>query len=790
MVLRQLAGTFLYFEGKARNSVENGNRSLTQYCKFLANSCSLNKLTTISDLTTEDLYEYLTYLKRTSPTYHKNGKTQNPWFEKWKFFGRILSQNLDISLFPYCQTPDKNKTDGHTPYAMGMFLDVLRREIDEMRKKIVTLPDGNKITRWQLAAEKGRILTIDWFKQMKPGRSSSYTKQQLDEFEGVILNDLRARESYREIARNYNVPELTVHAWRKKYELGLWLDKPLQRNMSSEDFEVLKKELGGLPIVADALSANKIGLATKAYRNLRLSWRKNGRPKERFNADEEIDITIEDIIATIHYYLPVWPLGGAICSKKRPHRVYQSANGIFLRSFERRSEALAFAKEHDAVTVFDFNSLADSRANPGELVMQHLKTANGGSSASALSIKIGKLIPGGLRRLVQGYLPTSYEWGVVLLYWLCMSGWNLEAVRSIKYRDLLKQLKGDGPYDLLSKDHTMIVSQTKVEDDILPMVEGIKTRGQPEDKPKFYTHISDRTEKYGLFRVLEDYCELTALIRQHLDEGDKDYVFVGVSATHSTTVLSEQCYAKTRSFERQFKIFLDKNPIYEDEKHIKRISITGSRRIRVTCFTTLKSLGIPITTLAFIGGHEVVETTLIHYSSGKNTIAINREQSRVLLNVIAAKAFQGTLKRYTQREQNQGKKTIQIFTHRNTDIMLCADRYNPTWADNEKFLPRQASGKTTAACEQFEQCLFCKQCVITKNTLPYLVRWFHDLREWRRKQGGGDFPNFMFRRYQAIQEIFELCENNDGDYWQQALRRAEDIAMGNSFCAPPLWRSL
>jgi hypothetical protein len=155
---------------------------------------------------------------------------------------------------------------------------------------------------------------------------------------------------------------------------------------------------------------------------------------------------------------------------------------------------------------------------------------------------------------------------------------------------------------------------------------------------------------------------------------------------------------------------------------------------------------------------------------------------------VAEKAFNGKLTRYEQAKKAQAVNQVRVFTHKENPIMLCSDPYRPTWPGNEDYVTRRSDGLAAPACDYFEMCLLCEKVEITEETLPYLARWLSDIREWRRTQGGGNFPFFMHQRYQAINEVFELCETDE--YWRRKLEDAEEIAASEDFDAPPIWRSI
>lgn len=794
--LREIAAAFMTADDLVFTSLQASNRELNFFCQFLVDGGYGEDLLSLKDLTTEVLHKYLEYLKqKRPPKHHSDGKTTHPWHGKWKNFRARMMPLLCQEKFPWCDNPDPNVVDGHTPYAMGMMLDALRAEIDHIRAKLEMGPNGSMICRWRAAADRGQVLDLAWFDRMIPGSTSRFTEQQLNELETLIFEPQAGRKTDTELARKYNVQRVAIRSWRKQLEKGE-IDKhsPLAK-LAQEDLEMVKAELLAPKAPSYKDIANRFKMTVPAFATLKSRWvkagRKSGRPKPKFSEDD-IDLTLDDVISTISHYLPNWPmignLGSSNSDRNRLHRVYQAECGILLDTFQTRREAEVRAKELGGIVVSSFNPISDKRRNPAEILLAYRQEGQGLKPRTHLGRKLLGLLPNGFEGLVDEYLPTTYDWTVVLLYWLCLTGWNLEAIRSVSVFDLASQIKGQGSHNILSKAHAIfsVVIADEEADDIQPIIAGEKNRGQPQGQPKRYTHISDRNEKYGLFRVLKDFYTLTQPFRDYLEGEDINCILFGFGKANSAiTLLKRDLFECNGSFRPHITSFLRKNAIYEDEDHIQRIEKTGPMDLRATYITTLQRLGVPIGTMAFLAGHESVDTTLVHYGSGQHSVAIKRARCRKYLNSIARKAFSGKLMRYDQIQKAHGSKEILVFSHLENDIIACEDRYNPTWGGNEEYLPRTNAGKTQKACEYFRKCLLCEQSIVTEDSLPHLVRWRSELREWRGEKGAPAFAKFMQELYEAIEEIFELCEA-EGPYWQEKLMEAMERAFEDDFFSPPI----
>jgi hypothetical protein len=610
-LLKELGAVFKTSNGCSRPVVDGAEKAICEFCLFLTQITAGKSLLSLNELSPILFKNYIDHLMRKFPTKHTNGKTTHPWWRKWGNLRARLANTIAKEMFPYIAKQSSNKTEGHTPYAMGMILEALRREIDRIRGKLYFANDGTVDLKWFVLAKRGRVLNRDQLKAFVPINTSSLTSEQIDLLGRAIFE-----------------PD-----WRS-------------HNQLAKDFN---------------LSASRLYVIKRWWRS---RGRLKGRPKEKVTCD----LTIEDVIATLDYYLPDWPVTGSMHLKGTNYRVYRSSAGILQGVYKEEQEAIAVADEIGGVIVTTNRGKIkiNDGFNPAELLLIYFRQSEGKNGTSnALSQKLKKILPNGIRSLLAEYFPTTYDWTIILLYWLVMTGWNCEAIRSVNRLEVLRQICKGGSNELLSKEHVTfkVVIDDINEDDVAELV-GEKVRGQPEGRPKIYTHISDRCEPYGLFRVVEDYYRLTAPFIKYLAGEDVNRLLFGFSQANQTTftILARHLHLELGTLRQKLAEFFKRNIIFEDSDQTQRITQSTPRELRVTYFTALRSLNVPITMLAFLAGHESIDTHLVHYSSGQHGTRILREKSRKLLNVVADKAFFGTLTRYTQTPKKGRSRTVRAFT--------------------------------------------------------------------------------------------------------------------------------
>lgn len=480
-------------------------------------------------------------------------------------------------------------------------------------------------------------------------------------------------------------------------------------------------------------------------------------------------ITHADVIKTINHYLPDWPIVGRY--SQSGYRLYDQKNRLIeIHAKIQDAEAAVAAK---SLIIKHGHFPGAYVNNPGEWMLYQV--ANGKSY-----YKVGRYLNGlfsSTASLVDYYYPTSYDLTCVLMYWACLTGWNLETIRSVCVDDFNFDLSRNTCMDLLSIDHTII--------------QGKKQRGQADGRPKTYTHVSDKNNIYGLYLVLADYYELTKPIRRHLPSQDQQCLMIAYAKTLNKfatfgphTNRGKQCPISVQN--DQLRKFFLKHEIYENDDKKNRVFDTTSQKLRSTYESVLEQNDVPLYVRRYFLGHQSAETTT-KYGSERTSYGIRKEKLRRQLDMLsndwqASKMFQGaTIPSSSRKKTNKAptNNILQLFTgSEDKPVTICIDRYSPRWLGHEH------SVKTGQPCNSFEQCLFCSNCRISNETLPYLYRWLEDLSSWRMEVGGADYDIQMSRYYSAINEALDQWEQEQG---ADELIAAETVALSTDFLSPPLW---
>lgn len=775
-LLREFGGIFASNEGWGLSKVSHSSNAIKHFCQYQSEIDLNKRINSIQDLTISSIYDFVIYLQRIHPSKNHKSKTSHPWHSLYKDFLTAIRPFIRSESIPYIPVPDQSVIESHSPYAMNLLLKALRQETDRIR---------GKIGKWKQSVKRGKIIDIGPYVGIKSGRQIKFTESQLDELEEFFFGNSYGL-SNNNLMLKYRIAHKNIDIYRQKVRNNEELPLTVTNRFTEEELDELKNGLFLPERPSYSSLAERMSSTRQIITGIKYRWIKDGRPLGRDSFD--IDFSIDDIVATIDHYLPDFPVVGHFDTAK-PYRVYKSERGVLhcVCSTLKETEKISCnIKGHHISDRKD--SRFNKRMNPAEMLIAYRKTSTNNSHISKL---LDKLLPNGVQTLLDKYFATTYDWMVLYLYWLCLTGWNREAILSVNVLQLKRLLKNNGRLDVLSNEHTTLetIIDTSLKQGVPLMITGKKNRSQPKNKPMIFTYTSDRNDKYNLIKTLGEFYELSKPLRKYLPLDKANNIFIGASITNKELTSFGVQNAETFNI-YQIHEFFKKHEVFEDPEHTIRIKSTDSRKLRATYFSTLQYMGVPITSLQFLGRHKHKDTTVSHYASNKIATVIKHEKARKMLEEVEKEIFQGTLKKYTNTSSKKHEpNTMQVFTHLQQDISVCLKPFEPTWDGNEHYIPRNKNGRTTKSCDHFHMCLLCKQCVITESTLPFLVKWDSDIREWKKKAGFTDFPVFMEKRFQAISEIFELCDAS-GEYWKKALQYAEVRALENDFNAPPIWRSI
>lgn len=396
--------------------------------------------------------------------------------------------------------------------------------------------------------------------------------------------------------------------------------------------------------------------------------------------------------------------------------------------------------------------------------------------------------------MVEYYFPTTYDAACVLMHIGIATGWNKEVVKSVGSDQLNLRFKANRLLKGVSKNHAVI--------------QGFKFRSQPKDKPKPYTHLSDLTDNYGLFNVLRDYYELTKTFRFGDDPAKEGKcIFLafancsskGAIVSFGPGMLSSSFAklgegvtvkrkGKTQYVSSEAQNFFSNHDIYDDgdkENPQVKIETTSWASMRTSYETVLEDMGLPLYVRQMLLGHESIDTSMFPYGSDVHATKVQMGKLAKLIHDVhgdfsGARYFQGALlssKNDPRRRKKEKVVSIGYTDWHDNVFMLCENPRHPSWPGNELYI------KSGENCTYVAKCLFCKQCLLGAESLPYLAQWDMDIEEYFEEEGDWDSDLKWLELRQAIREFFEIWERANGT---EAIELARAKAERSDFERIPL----
>lgn len=351
---------------------------------------------------------------------------------------------------------------------------------------------------------------------------------------------------------------------------------------------------------------------------------------------------------------------------------------------------------------------------------------------------------------------------VFSLFLLCriQTGWNTETLLSISLTD----------------------NDAIVDDPLDPnkyaLIYGKKNRPTPKEVPP---HRSNKQDRYGVYAVLLFLKEHGEKLRE-LSGSSSPWLFL--RDIHMWETLGYVGCLKNEnrdgkiSFHRLVRTFFRRHAIYDDAG--RRVAHININRIRTTYASarTVQWEG-NVKRVQFDMGHENIDTTINHYNSDAKSKKLKDKkifslQNKILTNI---RAFAGSIVRsYSMDELRRSleanrtiklKKTAEdlgddfhlndiiyiISDEAQTFIAACRNSYKPTWSGHEKYI------RAGEKCFFFNGCATCKQVIIFKEALPYVIRRIEDLESLKSEIPLQDWALSFSDEYAGWVEVIENWGN-------------------------------
>lgn len=361
-----------------------------------------------------------------------------------------------------------------------------------------------------------------------------------------------------------------------------------------------------------------------------------------------------------------------------------------------------------------------------------------------------------LSKFLHEYYPSALDMAVIIIFLMLQTGWNKEVVLAINSENFESKLSG-----IFVEDEITIISE--------------KNRSQganlPYYSPKLFKATSNKKNKYSAYNLIKIAKALSAPFSNFkvdlVCSGD-DLIELSTLFTclRSPSVWNQfgRFYSLSHDslFKAGVKEFLKIYPIHANGYRLTKVEeLTPALR---TTWVLMQQKDKPLSLIALLQGHDSVTTTDIFYDS--SGIAMKKRRARLrseldnVAHLLRTRKFSGLVGKMASVEQLNNGLTIFFFPGHEKGIWGCRNRFLPDWPG---FQQRVALGQK---CTPSVNCLFCSQCYVFEDSLPYLIDRHYQIESQLVSSNESDFSSSL----NAEHEVIEWLISNWGD--DRALQKA------------------
>lgn len=367
--------------------------------------------------------------------------------------------------------------------------------------------------------------------------------------------------------------------------------------------------------------------------------------------------------------------------------------------------------------------------------------------------------------VLGAYYPTMVDMSCIILFAMLQSNWNKESVLCV-----------DG--DNMEHPLTGAASESQV------IVQSEKNRSQGLDKPyyapKDVIASSNRNDKYSVYNLLK----LAEKLSQPLVGYEFDVrPFGQEKVPYNDLFLCLRYYGSwpskggrhtaannLKAFTRGVKDFLTLYPVYEKGARLKSAKDI-TKRLRPTWSLYQrkeKSTGLGL--LAMQMHHSDQNTTDVSYDSSGAAVQERYErlasEQEAILELLRKREFTGLLGLKQAPAIDVPMKVFHIPGHE-LPLWSCSNQRRPTWIGARNHV------KEGDRCYSIRNCLFCEQCMIHEESLPYLMQRRIHVTELIDDQleTDSDYSNSLETESSIISSILEEWNDDDAIKWAARYER-------------------
>lgn len=373
--------------------------------------------------------------------------------------------------------------------------------------------------------------------------------------------------------------------------------------------------------------------------------------------------------------------------------------------------------------------------------------------------------------LLALYFPTMADMSTLIQFMMLQTNWNKESVLALDPENFEHALTG-----AMNEDYVMLQTEKNKSQGV----------GKPYFAPKEIVAASTRSDKYSALNLFK----LAIQLSKPLKEFEFDYIRHGMSKEdYNPAFLCIRFYAdwvkkggrhtsasNEKAFQQGIKQFLKQYPVYEDG-----VRLTSGKdltfRLRPTWVKRQKAIrDISHGLLALFMGHASTVTTDVHYDNSplaqKERYDRLESELEAILALMFSGQFEGMLGMPPQQVVQLPFKIFHI-PGMEKPLWACANQRQPAWHGARQRVPEGQR------CYVISKCLFCSQCTIFEDSLPYLVeRRIHVVELIDDQLSSSEYSNNLEIELMKIDSIL--------DRWieEEAVREAARYQRRNSPLLP------
>ncbi|QVW21832.1 hypothetical protein KJF94_18265 [Pseudomonas hormoni] len=360
------------------------------------------------------------------------------------------------------------------------------------------------------------------------------------------------------------------------------------------------------------------------------------------------------------------------------------------------------------------------------------------------------------------YFPTMVDMSCIITFIMLQTNWNKETVLTVDENNFEHPLTG-----AISESQVIIQSEKNRS----------QGAGKPYYAPKAIVAVSSKADRYSSYNLIQ--------LADKLAEPLKGYAFDVIpygqeNLTYNPLFLCLRYYGTwaTRggrhtsatnigAFARGVKDFLRAYPVYENgNRLVSAKQIT--KRLRPTWMLIQRNKhGSGLGLLSMLMSHVGSIVTDVHYDSSGAAVQdrYNRLRSELeaIMDLLRRREYKGLL---GKREERQVELPLKIFHIPGMEKPLwgCSNQLKPTWYGARTYV------KQGERCYSIKNCLFCEQCNLYEDSLPYLIQRRIHVVELVEEQpdNESDYSSSLESELTILDSILDNWE--DPDALKEAVR--------------------